>query len=268
MVFRFGPHARGRTLYAATDLSYRPNGDDSTGRRYGSFKGMAREEVTLPALGSPKQTARARSLAKANVARQRKAQRDLERRARWIFNEFVRDPTYTYAEMIDAVRERFECGYTAAEKAYARAGELERESWQNLSAERLVNLYFEVLDEARAAGKYVAACRIIDSIYDKTGMSAPTKHELSVNASAHTMQRMAHVNVLAMTPTQRAQREAELTAKAALHQIDDASVLDVDDKGNVTAPPDDVAPEPTPLEALDAIPADEREDDGGDGATE
>lgn len=148
----------------------------------------------------------------------RKTSRKMEARARWIVNEFVRDPTYTYAEMIDAVCERFAIGHSQAEQAYQRAGQLEAEMLGTLSPGKLVGLYFQLLDEARAAGKFNAARAIIDSIFDKTGMSAPNRHEFSM-ANARTIHQMAHVNVLAMTPQQRAQRKRELVGKRPVLDI-------------------------------------------------
>lgn len=187
----------------------------------------------------------ARGLA-ASVAKPRTktTQRKLERRARWVLAELDRDPTYKYSEIIDAIREKFACGYGAAEDAYSYSRELEREWLATLmSPERLVSMYMRLHDLAVADKKYNAARAVLDSIFDKTGMSAPTKHEFSV-AGARTLHQMAHVTVLGMTPNQRAQREAELTAKAkvALARVDDRGVIDVDDHGAVTVPPPDSLP--------------------------
>jgi hypothetical protein len=172
--------------------------------------------------------------------RSKTQQRKLERRARWILRELDNDPTYKYTEIVDAVREQFGCGYGAAQAAYAYSRELERE-WlaMLMSPERLVSMYMRLHDLAVADKKYNAARAVLDSVFDKTGMSAPAKHEFTV-AGARTVQQMAHITVLGMTPNQRAQREAELrakTTKAALARVDDRGVIDVGDNGAVVEPP-------------------------------
>ena len=163
---------------------------------------------------------------KATVRKSVKGQRVLDQRAAWIMREWERTPTLSYAECIDLLRERFECGVSAAEDAYARANELWAQAAMEIDPNRLLAFYWKLAEHAlsdeRKARGAVAAAKIIDSIFEKTGLAAPSK----VEHSFADVQRMSHLGVLGLTPTQRAQRERELLAAAETRRIAAAKQLE------------------------------------------
>lgn len=155
-----------------------------------------------------------------------KGQRELDRRAVWIMREWERTPTLSYAECIDLIRERFECGHSAAEQAYARANEMWQSAALEIDPNRLLSFYWKLAEHAlsdpKPARGAIAAAKIVDSIFEKTGLAAPHKMEHSFAD----VQRMGHLGVLGMTPTQRAQREAELLAVAEQRRMAAAAKLE------------------------------------------
>lgn len=157
----------------------------------------------------------------------KKVQQQLDQRARWVLKEWERSPTYKYADMIAAIRERFDIGHTMAEVAYARARELFTASTQDLDMTRLIAEYFKIYELAVDDKKWNAACRILNSLALNTGLAASRKHDVTVGGSI-TVNQIAHVSSLQLTPIQRTHREAELLAKAALAPTPDqiASAID------------------------------------------
>ncbi len=112
--------------------------------------------------------------------------------------------------MLDAVRERFGIGITGAELAYSRALEICHETTIDTNTIERMSLELQTIsDRAFHAGKYNAAVRAVLARAALHGVAAPQRHEVSVT----TVQQMQHL-VMAMTPTQRAQRERELLGRA------------------------------------------------------
>ena len=169
---------------------------------------------------------------KIAVRKSAKGQRILEQRAQWIMREWERTPTLAYHEAIDLLRERFECGIGAAEDAYAKANELWAAAAMEIDPNRLLAYYWKLAEHAlsdeRKARGAIAAARIIDSIFEKTGLAAPSK----IEHSFADVQRMSHLGVLGMTPTQRRQRENELIALAAERRLAAAQQLEDAPSGN------------------------------------
>jgi len=151
-------------------------------------------------------------------------QRQIEQRAQWVVREWNRSPTYKYAEMIDAICERFQIGESQAGIAYARANEILSEASVTLDANQLLEQGLELFEVARHEGDLRTAYLLWNAITVNFGYAAPRKHDVSVGG-AITVHQMAHLNVIAMTPTQREQRARELETKAhALAAADDGDV--------------------------------------------
>lgn len=198
---------------------------------------------------------------KATIRKSVKGQRVLDQRAAWIMREWERTPTLSYAECIDLLRERFECGIGAAEDAYARANELWAQSALEIDPNRLLAFYWKLAEHAlsdeRKARGAIAAAKIIDSIFEKTGLAAPNK----IEHSFADVQRMSHLGVLGMTPTQRVQRERELMAIAEQRRIAAAEKMEQATPANRVI---DVAVERTSVSSIVdeefALPLDPEED--------
>ncbi len=154
-----------------------------------------------------------------------KVKLELDRRARWMLKEWERSPTYTYADAIAALRDRYQIGHSMAEVAYARAREMFAQGTEKLDMSRLVAEYFKLYEAAFAAGKYAAACKILSSMGVATGVARPAKHEVQVSGTVNVNQ-IAHVAVLHLTPIQRAHRERELLAKAGLDAASEPGAID------------------------------------------
>lgn len=197
-------------------------------------------------------------------------QRQLEQRARWIVREWTRSPTYSYEEMCEATRERFGIGIGASQIAYARANEIIQGETVNLDAAKLLSMGLDALERVAADGDWLTWTKLWNAITVNFGYATPRKVDVAVGG-AITVQQIAHLNVIGMTPTQREQRYRELEAKgraaagempaltetagdvtglsvvsaapvaSALHDIVEAAVIDVVSED---APPADATDEP------------------------
>lgn len=155
-------------------------------------------------------------------------------RAEWMLREFELDGgRHSYAKKIAAVRKRFGCGETAAEQAYARAGEIQREQWAATTApgglERQVSHMERLATKAELAEDFVGAGSIRRMITQVTGVAAPTTFRIGVAATA-SPDKLAHVDVLHMTPAQRTNRLRELEAR-------ESSIEDAIDADSFEKPP-------------------------------
>jgi hypothetical protein len=140
-------------------------------------------------------------------------QRQLEQRARWIVREWTRSPTYSYDEMCEAARERFAIGIEASRVAYARANEIIQDATLNLDADKLLAMGLDALEQVAAEGDWLTWTKLWNAITQNFGYAAPRKAEVTVGG-AITVQQMAHLSVISLTPAQREQRYRELEAKA------------------------------------------------------
>lgn len=140
-------------------------------------------------------------------------------RGRWLAREWNRSPnTYaTYAYRLAAVQKRFGVGVVAAQQAHAHALQLFRERGaESVTLDNIVARMNDLAEHAEAMGKYGDASRVLRDMALITGVAVPRKieHSLNTNTGA-TVQQLAHVNLLGMTPAQQRNREAELEAKEA-----------------------------------------------------
>lgn len=163
-----------------------------------------------------------------NDERKRRRVDQDERRASWIVMEWRRSPSSTPGEMQRACRERFACGVVAAKRAHSRAIDIRREQFAELDLSWFVDKYNDLYEAARAANNINAARRILDSMAVNTGIAKPRRIDATIGVNGITPEKIAHVNVLSMTPVQRVNREAELAARESLDLTDGMPVIDVD----------------------------------------
>lgn len=167
------------------------------------------------------------------AAPKRKPAAKTDERAEWLLREHEMDMTISYAKKIASIRKRWGCGITAAEQAVARATEIQRERWAAHSSpgglERQVHHMERLARKAELAEDHVGAASIRRMIAQITGIAAPTSFRIGI-ASTASPDKLAHVEVLHMTPAQRANRLIELEAK-------EASIEDAIDADSFEKPP-------------------------------
>ncbi len=177
------------------------------------------EEKALLLRGSKTKKARGG----ARIPKTKHKQRQLDQRARWMVREWGRDPTLTYAESRDAVRERFQIGISAAENACARANEMMSEiTVEQNTVERLYQQLATIVQEARDAGRYQAAIRGVMAQAELGGLLDRVPQVQITN-----IQQFAHLQAVTLTPTQRTQRERELFSAAELRAAQAAKSANV-----------------------------------------
>jgi hypothetical protein len=158
----------------------------------------------------------------------------IDKHAKWIMREYERDPRCTYNEMIARVRQRYGISGRQAQETYSRYRTMEKEALATLDLSSIVSRYEYLYECAVREKKWNAARSIVDSMAWATGVAKPPAIELQHSGQV-SVQQLAHVSVLALTPTMRAQRIRELQAKTGPVLIDVApageDVLDVDDDG-------------------------------------
>ncbi len=154
---------------------------------------------------------------------------NIDRRAKWVLREWERCPSYSYSEMIAAIRERFQIGETMAEVAYARARELFAEGMQKLDMSKLAAEYWKLYELAVTDKKYQAAVRILNSMGVATGVVVP-RARLDVNGNVHStvnVTHTAHIAALQLTPIQRRHREQELLTRGGMQALPAEAVDDM-----------------------------------------
>lgn len=180
-----------------------------------------------------------------------KVKAQLELRARWIIREWERSPTYSYGEMLAAVRERYQCGEGTAEAAYARARQLLAAAVTEIDLGRIIQLYERIIEDALSNGKHNAATRALNSMALVTGHVKPITQKHEHVHSRTDENRVAHVTILQLTPIERKHRKTELLVKAGLDperakqlmpaQLDDVVAaalnrIEADDRGEDVPP--------------------------------
>jgi hypothetical protein len=172
---------------------------------------LLRGSKTKKARGGPK------------IPKTKHKRRQLDMRARWIVREWGRDPTLTYAESVDALRERFQIGWSSAENACARGNEMMSEiTVEQNTVERLYQQLATIVQEARDAGRYQAAIRGVMAQAELGGLLDRVPQVQITN-----IQQFAHLQAVTMTPTQRTQRERELFSAAELRAAQEAKSANV-----------------------------------------
>lgn len=110
-------------------------------------------------------------------------------RAEWVLERWQERPSLlrSYSQMMKEIRNRFECGKTAAEQAIKLARSLLRKDWDDIEQKQelaglLQAKYLELAERAAAepgSAGAVRAARILEMLAKLRGLSAPDQVEHS-----------------------------------------------------------------------------------------
>lgn len=107
-----------------------------------------------------------------------------EERARWVIERKTQRPDIRPQRLEQEIRERFQCGKTAAEQAVKRYHEILRDEWNDPKREQelrstIERRYEEIAETATRRGELRAARAALDSLVRLRGLAAPEKIEHS-----------------------------------------------------------------------------------------